>query len=169
MLIGLISDTHSFLGLDVIKHLKDCDEIWHAGDIGDIETALDIERLGPRVRMVWGNIDDHEIRISYPKELIWEIQGMKIYMIHIGGYPGRYSKTAYATIKRERPDVFISGHSHILKVMRDTSNNLLHMNPGACGIKGFHKFRTLLKFEIDNGKIRNLNAIELGLRGRPKS
>ncbi len=166
MLIGLISDTHSYLGPDVRKHLKDCDEIWHGGDIGDLQTAEEIEAIGPAVRMVWGNIDGHELRVPFEKDLIWISEGLKVYMTHIGGYPGRYSKHAYHIIKKEQPGLFISGHSHILKVMKDAQNNLLHMNPGACGYKGFHKFRTILKFEINNGKVEKLRAIELGLRGK---
>ena len=166
MRIGLISDTHGWVGPDVIEHIKDCDEIWHAGDIGDMKTAEIIERVGPPIRMVWGNIDDHDVRRAFTKDLIWEIDGLKIFMTHIGGYPGRYSRTAFSTIEREKPDLFICGHSHILKVMKDPNRNLLHMNPGACGYKGFHKFRTLLLFEIINGKVTNLNAVELGLRGK---
>ena len=165
MEVGLISDTHSYLGQDVIAHLDGCDEIWHAGDIGDIKTADDIESLGIPVRMIWGNIDGHELRVTYKKDLIWTSEGLKVFMTHIGGYPGRYYKNAYHIIKKEQPGLFISGHSHILKVMKDKGNTLLHMNPGACGYKGFHKFRTLLKFNINKGKVENLRAIELGLRG----
>ncbi len=163
--IGLISDTHSNLGADVISHIQDCDEVWHAGDIGNIETADAIESIGPPVRMVWGNIDYKELRNRYEKDLIFSIGGLKVYMTHIGGYPGKYYKSPYRTIKKEQPGLFICGHSHILKVVPDKVNGLLHMNPGACGYKGFHKFRTLLKFDIDGGKIKNLRAIELGLRG----
>ena len=168
MKIGLISDTHSYLGTDVIAQIKDCDEIWHAGDIGNLETAIAIEAIGPPVKMVWGNIDGRELRVSYPKDLIWETGGLKIFMTHIGGYPGRYYKSPAKTITEEQPDVFICGHSHILKVMPDRKNNLLHMNPGACGIKGFHKFRTLLLFDILDSKVQNLRAVELGLRGKLK-
>ncbi len=164
-LIGLISDTHSYLGSDVIKHLADCDEIWHAGDIGDFATADAIEDLGRPVRMVWGNIDEGGLRTTYRKDEIFIIEGLKVYMTHIGGYPGRYYKGPAATIREEQPGLFICGHSHILKVMPDRKHGLLHMNPGACGIKGFHKFRTMLKFEVAEGKVRNLRAIELGKRG----
>lgn len=168
MTIGLISDTHSYLGEDVIRNIQDCDEIWHGGDIGDLATAEAIEAIGPPVRMVWGNIDARDLRSTYEKDLIWTSDGVKVFMTHIGGYPGRYYKNPYHLIKKEQPDLFICGHSHILKVMRDKENNLIHMNPGACGYKGFHKFRTLLKFEINNGKIENLAAIELGERGKVK-
>lgn len=163
--IGLIADTHSYLGQDVINHLIDCDEIWHAGDIGDLATADAIHRVGKKVRMVWGNIDDKDLRLSYPKDLIFTIEGLKVFMTHIGGYPGRYSKKPLELISKELPRLFICGHSHILKVMPDKKYNLLHMNPGACGNKGFHMFRTILKFEIDKGKVQNLRAIELGKRG----
>ena len=166
MRIALISDTHSYLGQDVIDQIIDCDEIWHGGDIGNIDTAEAIEAIGPPVKMVWGNIDGRDLRITYPKDLIWEVEGIKVFMTHIGGYPGRYYKSPLRRIQEEKPNLFICGHSHILKVMPDRKNNLLHMNPGACGIKGFHKFRTLLKFEIINSKIENLQAVELGLRGR---
>jgi len=165
MTIGLISDTHSYLGVDVIKHIKDCDEIWHGGDIGDVATAVAIEAIGPPVRMVWGNIDGGDLRADYKKDLIWETEGLKVFMTHIGGYPGRYYKNSLKIIKEEKPGLYICGHSHILKVMRDKENELLHMNPGACGYKGFHKFRTLLKFNIIDGQVKDLRAIDLGPRG----
>ena len=166
MTIGLFSDTHGLLADDVISHLKDCDQIWHAGDIGNMETADKIESIGPPVHMVWGNIDGHELRKPYSLDWIATVNGLKVYMTHIGGYPGRYYKRVRTIIQKEKPDLYICGHSHILKVMPDKANNLLHMNPGACGIIGFHKFRTLLKFEIIEGKIKNLRAVELGLRGK---
>lgn len=118
--------------------------------------------------MVWGNIDAKGLRVTYPKDLIFEVEGLKVFITHIGGYPGRYYKQPLATIQEERPGLFICGHSHILKVMHDKDNDLLHMNPGACGIKGFHKYRTLLLFDIADGKVENLRAVELGLRGAPK-
>lgn len=164
--IALISDTHSYLGADVIKHIKDADEIWHAGDIGDVATAEKLEQIGPPVRMVWGNIDGKPLRTDYPLEQVFTVDGLKVYIIHIGGYPGRLYKRAKETIIKEKPDLYICGHSHILKVMRDKKHDLLHMNPGACGVIGFHKFRTLLKFDINQGEISNLQAIELGLRGK---
>ena len=164
--IALISDTHGYVGEDVIKHVVDVDEIWHAGDIGNDQTAQRLENIGPRVRMVWGNIDDNVIRTKYPLEQVFTIEQIKIYMIHIGGYPGRLYQRARKTIIKEKPDLYICGHSHILKVMRDPQYNLLHMNPGACGIVGFHKYRTILKFDISLDKIENLRVIELGLRGK---
>ncbi len=166
LLIGLISDTHSYLGDDVIKHLKDCDEIWHAGDIGDIATADAIEAIGPPVKMVWGNIDNGELKERYDRDIIWNANGLKVFMTHIGGYPGRYYKRVSKTIKEEQPGLYICGHSHILKVMRDKAHDVLHMNPGACGYQGFHKFRTLIKFGIeDGGKIVDARVVELGKRG----
>lgn len=168
MSIGLISDTHSYLGADVIKHIKDCDEIWHAGDIGNTETADAIEAIGPKVRMVWGNIDDKDLKARYEKDLIWDAEGLKVFMTHIGGYPGRYYKRVLQTIQEEKPGLYICGHSHILKVMRDPNNDVLHMNPGACGYKGFHKFRTLIRFGIEEGKIVDAKVIELGQRGAVK-
>ena len=163
MVISLISDTHSHLGDDVIEHISDSDEIWHAGDVGKINIIDALNEIAP-TKIVWGNIDGSDIRSELEKDIIWVSNGLKVYMTHIGGYPGRYYKNPYHLIKKNQPGLFICGHSHILKVMKDKANNLLHMNPGACGIIGFHKFRTLLKFEINDGKIENLRAIELGLR-----
>lgn len=165
MTIGLISDTHGYLGEDVARHLEDCDEIWHAGDIGDLSTARQLEAFQKPLRIVWGNIDDSELRLIYPKDLIFYCNEVKVFITHIGGYPGRYTKHSFKTIMIERPDIFICGHSHILKVMKDSKYNLLHMNPGACGNKGFHIFRTLLKFDLTDGSVKNLRAIELGKRG----
>ena len=167
MLISLISDTHGHLGEDVIDHLKDVDEIWHAGDVGKLALIHALNRI-TSTQIVWGNIDGSEIRMETEKNLIFEREGVKVLMTHIGGNSGRYFKEPYHLIKKHQPQLFVCGHSHILKVFRDSDHNLLHMNPGACGIKGFHKFRTMLKFELKNGKVKNLRAIELGLRGRLK-
>jgi putative phosphoesterase len=147
--------------------MNDVDEVWHAGDIGSLACANQLIALKLKTRVVWGNIDNAEIRRLFDKDLIFDIEGLKVFMTHIGGYPGRYYKEARDMIKRHRPDLFVCGHSHILRVMSDKNQEspLLHMNPGACGNKGFHKFRTLLKFEVANGKIQNLRAIELGIRG----
>ncbi len=167
MLISLISDTHSYLGDDVMKHLHDSDEIWHAGDVGTPIILEQLQSIAP-LRAVWGNIDGNDVKIETKKDLIWEVEGIKVFMTHIGGYPGRYFKNPYHLIKKNQPDLFISGHSHILKVMKDKENNLLHMNPGACGIVGFHQFRTFLKFEVNHCKIQNLRAIDLGSRSQAK-
>ncbi len=163
--IALISDKHSYDGADMMKYLKDCDEIWHAGDIGSLESIKSLRDLCP-FRAVYGNIDGHAVRAEFPLELQWECEGMQIYMTHIGGYPPKYYKRVRAKIKEIHPDLYICGHSHILKVMPDRDNDLLHMNPGAYGHHGFHKIRTILKFQIDNGSIKNANVVELGLRGK---
>ena len=133
--------------------------MWHAGDWGDIALSDQIEKLAP-VRGVYGNIDGHIVRSVYPKELFFECEGLKVFITHIGGYPGRYQKDVLARLKELQPDLFICGHSHILKVMRDKKLNLLHFNPGAIGNKGMNKKRTLLRFEVDQGKISELKVLE---------
>lgn len=162
--IVLISDNHSYIEDGLIEHLKECDEIWHAGDIGDLKSIEWMKEYAP-VRAVYGNIDDHETRRIYPENEIFEIEGIKVFMTHIGGYPGRYRKRIIKIIQEEQPNLYICGHSHVLKVVPDRENDLLHMNPGAYGHHGFHRFRTFLKFSITDGKIHDLNAVELGLRG----
>ena len=166
MKIGLISDTHSYLDEKVFQYFNECDEIWHAGDIGDREVIDRLSKFKP-VRAVYGNIDGSEIRVKYPEKLVFEIDGFKIYMIHIGGTPPRYAKGVKTDLKKELPQLFICGHSHILKVMPDEGlNKMLYMNPGAAGRQGFHKMRTLLRFEIIEGTLKNLEVIELGKRGQ---
>ena len=166
MKIGLISDTHGYLDEQVFKYFKDCDEIWHAGDIGSLEVGQLLELYKP-LRAVWGNIDDKQIRLRYPEDQIFSCEGMKIWITHIGGKPPLYSKGVKARLKELKPDVFICGHSHILRVMADEKmDKLLYINPGAAGMQGFHKIRTVLRFEIQNGKVRNMQAIELGKRGQ---
>lgn len=162
--IGLLSDTHSFLDNSIFKYFEEVDEIWHAGDIGTKEVMQKLEASKP-VRAVFGNIDDHKMRALYPEDLTFELQGIKVFMTHIGGYPGRYNVRARGIIDSFRPDIFICGHSHILKVMPDKKRNLLHINPGACGHHGFHKMRTIIRFSIENGNIFDLEVIELGKRG----
>lgn len=161
--IGLLSDTHGFLDPKISEYFKDCDEIWHAGDIGSVELSDQLSSFR-KMRGVFGNIDGQDIRIIHPAEQKFTVAGLKVYMIHIGGYPGNYSPGIISKIKNEKPGLFICGHSHILKVIPDKTNNLLHMNPGAAGKHGFHIKRTILRFEIDSGKIQKLEAIELGLR-----
>lgn len=161
--IALISDTHSYLDSKIFKYFEPCDEIWHAGDIGNTEISDHLKTIKP-LRAVYGNIDGTELRKEFKKDLIFEIDQLKVYITHIGGYPGRYNQEALLTIKKEKPGLFICGHSHILKVMYDKQNSLLHMNPGAAGIHGFHKVKTLLRFDVLKGKIDNLEVIELGLR-----
>ena len=162
--IALISDNHSYYGDEVTDHLLDVDEIWHAGDIGDL-SSIEKYRQMALFRGVYGNIDDQSVRDIFPLNEIFICEGIKVFMTHIGGYPGRYASRVYQIIKQEKPNLYICGHSHICKVVPDKSNNLLHMNPGAYGHHGFHKVRTILKFEADNGKIQNLRVVELGHRG----
>ncbi|MBT4345591.1 metallophosphatase family protein [Flavobacteriales bacterium] len=157
--IILLSDTHNSLDKRFTKHFQNADEIWHAGDIGDIK-IIDQLRLYAKVRAVWGNIDNHIIRSEFKENLYFKCEGMKVMMSHIGGYPGRYSKKIFPIIEQANPDIFISGHSHILKVIYDKKNNLLHMNPGAIGDYGMHKVKTILSFIIEDEKVKNLNIIE---------
>lgn len=161
--IGLISDTHGYLDDAVFTHFKDCDEVWHAGDIGGNEVAEKLTAFKP-FRAVYGNIDGREIRQLYPEDLKFTVESCQVWMTHIGGYPGRYDKRISQNIKIERPSIFISGHSHILKVMFDEKIGTLHLNPGAAGKSGWHKVRTLLRFCITDDKIHNLELIEMGNR-----
>jgi putative phosphoesterase len=163
--IGLLSDTHGFLDDAVFTHFEECDEIWHAGDFGVPEILERLRSFKP-TRGVWGNIDGAQLRANVPKDLSWDCEGVKVYMTHIGGYPGNYDRVAQTELQRLRPDLFICGHSHILKVIRDPSLGLLHMNPGACGHHGWHLVRTILRFSVEKSKISGLQAIELGPRGR---
>ncbi|MBC7886094.1 MAG: metallophosphoesterase family protein [Saprospiraceae bacterium] len=162
--IALISDNHSYYGEDVTEHLKDADEIWHSGDIGDLSSITKYREMAD-FKAVYGNIDDMSVKELYPLNLIFICGGLKVFMTHIGGYPGKYSQRVIDIIRLEKPNIFICGHSHICKVMPDKINNLLHMNPGAYGHYGFHKIRTILKFEISDGKVHHLRAVELGIRG----
>jgi len=161
--ILLLSDTHGCLDDKILKYVQQADEVWHAGDIGDVSVTDHIKKLKP-LRAVYGNIDGGELRKEFPEKLFFTIDGVKVLMTHIGGYPNRYAKGIKEIIEKYPPDLFISGHSHILKVMYDKKHNLLHMNPGAAGKKGFHKKRTMLRFKIDNQEIKDLEVIELGNR-----
>lgn len=165
MKIGLLSDTHSHIDDRMLHHLEDCDEIWHAGDIGALEVALQLEKTAP-LRAVWGNIDGKEIRQRYPEHQQFECGGKKIWITHIGGAPPRYNPAVRPVLKAEKPDIFICGHSHILRVMQDPSFEVLYMNPGAAGRHGFHKMRTMLRFSIEGGVLDNLQVIELGARAK---
>lgn len=163
--IGLISDSHSFIDEKTISYLQEVDEIWHAGDIGDLKV---IEALpqGKPTRAVFGNIDDHEVRQKYPEWMQWELDGVSVLMTHIGGKPPRYAKGVKSKIKEVKPQLFICGHSHICKVEFDQVIQCLYMNPGAIGQQGFHLMRTMLLFETDFGQIKNLRVVELGKRGK---
>ena len=162
--ILLLSDTHGLLDQKIIKYIDGVDEVWHAGDIGSTAVADGISSL-KTLKGVYGNIDSHELRKQFPENQIFLCEGVKVLMTHIGGYPGRYSSKLKKLILEKKPQLYICGHSHILKVVQDRKNNLLHMNPGACGVHGFHQIRTLLRFELNKGKIEKLEAIELGQRG----
>ena len=157
--IILLSDTHNSLDNRFIPYFKNADEIWHAGDIGDIK-IIDQLRKYAKVRAVWGNIDDHIVRTEFKETLYFKCENMKIMMTHIGGYPGKYVNRILSIIEQAQPDVFISGHSHILKVIFDKKNKLLHMNPGAIGNFGIHLVKTILSFNIERNKIKDLNIIE---------
>src|SRR6476620_11118454 len=162
--IGLISDTHSYLDEKVFAHFKDVDEIWHGGDFGNAAIADALKAFKP-LRGVYGNIDDYDISGEFPEELIFMCEGVKVFIKHIGGYPGRYAPGVKNTIIKEKPQLFISGHSHILKIMYDDKLQCLHINPGAAGLQGWHKVKTLVRFVIDGREIKNCEVIELGKRG----
>lgn len=161
--ILLISDTHSHLDEAVIKHIEAADEVWHAGDIGNIELTDRIKKIKP-IRAVYGNIDDAIIRKEFPKNLIFNCEEVKVFMTHICGQPTNYLKEVKDVLLEEKPKLFICGHSHILKVMYQQHYDVLHMNPGACGIHGFHQIKTMLRFVIDKSEIKDLAIIELGKR-----
>ncbi|MCB0495510.1 MAG: metallophosphoesterase family protein [Cyclobacteriaceae bacterium] len=166
MRIGILSDTHGWLDERILHHFKDCDEIWHAGDVGDVSIIDHLQQLKPTIG-VYGNIDGQETRSVFPETEILLREGLKIYITHIAGTPGRYQNGLMSKLKEEMPKILVCGHSHILKVMPDKKlNNMLYINPGAAGRHGFHKVRTILKLEINNGKIANMQAIELGKRGK---
>lgn len=158
--IGLISDTHSFLDEAVFRHFDQCDEVWHGGDFGTVEIADKLKSFKP-LKGVFGNIDGYAIRSIYPQKLIWTCEEVIIYMTHIGGYPSRYAPGIRQELINSKARLFISGHSHILKVIYDDKINCLHMNPGAAGKQGWHKVRTLLRFSIDGADIRDCEAVEL--------
>lgn len=164
MKIGLLSDTHSHLPPAVFDYFADCDEVWHAGDVGDHSVLDQLEAFKP-VRGVYGNIDDAAMRGRLPLNDVFTVDGLKVFMTHIGGYPGRYTPRVRKLLDEHQPQLYICGHSHILKVMMDKKRSVLHMNPGACGNHGFHKMRTILRFDVLAGRVENLEVIELGTRG----
>lgn len=161
--ILLLSDTHSYIDNDILKYVKQADEVWHAGDIGDIGVTDVIKKLKP-LKAVYGNIDNTTIRSEFPEHNRFMCEGIDVWITHIGGYPKAYNVRIREEIKLNPPKLFICGHSHILKVMPDKQLNLLHMNPGAAGKHGFHKVRTMLRFTIDGNKIDNLEVIEFEKR-----
>lgn len=159
--ILLISDTHGYLEPKLIKHIQEADEVWHAGDIGTLALCQEIEKLKP-LKAVWGNIDGQDLRSTYPENLIFDCEKVKVFITHIGGYPGKYPAKIKQLLIEHKPKLFICGHSHILKVMFDKEHNLLHINPGAAGVHGFHHVKTAVRFEIEREEIKNLAVIELG-------
>ncbi|WP_299012634.1 metallophosphoesterase family protein [uncultured Polaribacter sp.] len=162
--ILLLSDTHSFIDAQILKFVKQADEVWHAGDIGDLKVTDAIKKLKP-LRCVYGNIDDKDARLEFPLDLKFTVESISVWITHIGGYPYRYKQRVKEELEKNPPKLFICGHSHILKVQFDKKLNLLHLNPGAAGNHGFHKIRTMLRFEVDQEEIKNLEIIELAKRG----
>lgn len=163
--IGLLSDTHGFLDRRVFEFFSDVDEIWHAGDVGGIELLDELKKFKP-LRAVYGNIDDARLRTEYPEDNRFIVEGFDVWITHIGGYPEHYSSRVRNILQAKPPDIFVCGHSHILRVMRDAKyRNMLCLNPGAAGIHGFHKIKTMLRFTLDNKKVTSMEAIELGKRG----
>ena len=163
--IGLISDTHSFLDPRVFKHFSDCDEVWHAGDLGDEAVADALQSFKP-FRAVYGNIDDINIQTRYPEDLFFECEKIKVWMTHIGGTPPNYNPRIKRILRQQVPDLFICGHSHILKIKRDSGlGNMLYLNPGAAGNQGFHAMKTIVRFIVDDTRIDKMEVIELGKRG----
>jgi putative phosphoesterase len=159
--ILLLSDTHSHIDDKILKYVHQANEVWHAGDIGDLNVTDTIAKLKP-LRAVYGNIDDANARTSFPLHNRFMCENVSVWITHIGGYPSKYNPAIKEELEKNPPKLFICGHSHILKVQFDKKLNLLHMNPGAAGIYGFHQIRTMLRFEIDGDKIQNLEIIELG-------
>ena len=157
--ILLLSDTHSYIDDAILKYVKQADEVWHAGDIGDLEVTDAIKALKP-LRAVYGNIDDAKARLEFPENNRFMCEDVDVWITHIGGYPPKYNSRTRDMIIKNPPRIFICGHSHILKVMPDKRYDIIHMNPGAAGKHGFHKVRTMLRFTIDDSKIENLEVIE---------
>ena len=158
--IGLISDTHGYIEPQLFEFLESVDEIWHAGDLGGIDIADRLKKLKP-LRAVYGNIDDQQVRAEYPKNNRFRCEETEVWMTHIGGYPGKYDRQVMEKIKQNPPDLFISGHSHILKVQYDKQLELLHINPGAMGKNGFHQVKTAVRFNIQGKNIKDLEIFEL--------
>lgn len=161
MKILLLSDSHSYIDDRILEYAKNADEIWHCGDFGNMDVIEKLEKIKP-LRGVYGNIDGTEIRKIFPEVLRFKCEEVEVLMIHIGGYPGKYTPLAKKKIEEKTPKLFISGHSHILKAMYDQKNQLLHLNPGAMGKVGWHQMRTMMRFEIIGNQIENLEIVELG-------
>ena len=163
MRIGLISDTHNYLDDAVFRHFEQCDEVWHAGDFGTAAVADKLKAFKP-LRGVYGNIDGQDIRLEYPEKLRFKCEEVNVFMVHIGGYPGKYAPAIRPELMADPPQLFVTGHSHILKIIYDDKLKCMHMNPGAAGTHGWHKVRTLIRFDIDGKDMKNCQVIELGKR-----
>jgi putative phosphoesterase len=161
--IGLLSDTHHYLDEAIFGHFEHCDEIWHAGDVGTADLACRLSSFRP-LRGVHGNIDGPDVRSAFPEKLRWQSEGVRVLMTHIGGYPPRYNPAIMSELRRDPPQLFICGHSHILKIIYDDKLKCLHMNPGAAGRQGWHSVRTLIRFTIDGPEMKDCQVIELGKR-----
>lgn len=159
--IGVLSDTHGYLDEKIYDYFSGCDEIWHAGDIGSVEVASQLRQFKP-LRAVYGNIDGTELRAAFPQDVHFPCEGMHVWMTHIGGRPPRYAPRILKELKVQSPDIFVCGHSHILRISKDDTWNMLYLNPGAAGRQGFHKVRTLVRFSVAETKIENMEVIELG-------
>ena len=162
--IGLLSDTHSWLDENIFRHFESCDELWHAGDLGNSAIAEKLSAFKP-LRAVYGNIDGPDIRSIFPETLRWECEGVRVYMTHIAGTPPKYNSQVKKELTRDPPKLFICGHSHILRIQFDQVNKILFMNPGAAGNQGWHKMRTIVRFNISDQNIQDCEVIELGKRG----
>ena len=163
--IGLLSDTHGYLDPKIFEYFKDRDELWHAGDIGSLAVADALQKFKP-FKAVFGNIDDKDLQSKYPEDLFFTCEEINIWITHIGGVPPNYNPRVKKMLKTNVPDIFICGHSHILRIKRDlTLNNMLYLNPGAAGNQGFHPIKTIVRFNIDGRNIQNMEVIELGRRG----
>jgi uncharacterized protein len=166
MKIGLLSDTHGMLDRKVFEYFKGCDEIWHAGDIGNAKVADELAAFKP-LKAVYGNIDDRTLQTRFPEDLKFDCEGLKVWITHIGGTPPGYNARVEKILKMETPDIFICGHSHILRIKRDESfGNMLYLNPGAAGNHGFHAVKTMIRLEIVSKEIKSMEVIELGKRGQ---
>ncbi len=158
--VGILSDTHGYFNPVLFEFFKDCDEIWHAGDWGDIETFNKLKAFKP-LKTVWGNIDGRELRVEMPEINRFEVEGLSVCILHIGGYPDKYSPQFKKEIAKAKPDIMVCGHSHILKVMKDKKLDIMHFNPGAAGIKGFHQVCTALRLKIEGKRMYDLEVWEV--------
>ena len=161
--ILLLSDTHSYIDDQILKFVKQADEVWHAGDIGNLKVTDTLQQLKP-LRAVYGNIDDNNARAEFPLDNKFTLEGVTVWITHIGGYPNKYNQRVLESLQVNTPKLFVCGHSHILKVQFDKRLNLLHINPGAAGKHGFHKVRTMIRFELDASEIKNMEVMELAKR-----